>query len=167
MIRASVQTDPIRPEAVLGQVGSDEDGAALLFLGVVRNHADGRSVQGMHYDAYEGMAEAVLREIATEASERLGTDHVSVVHRTGDLDVGEVSVAIAVSSPHRAEAYEASRYVIEEIKKRLPVWKREHYVDGDDAWVEGTVPPGTGGAPERSTGGHEDEPVTATRGGRP
>lgn len=164
MIRASVQVEPIRPEVVLGQVGSDEDGAALLFLGVVRNHAEGRSVRGMHYDAYEAMAETVLREIATEASERLRTDRLSVVHRTGDLDVGEVSVAIAVSSPHRAEAYDASRYVIEEIKKRLPVWKREHYVEGDDAWVEGTVPPGTGGSPKRSTPARDDEPVTATRG---
>lgn len=163
MIRASVQTETISPEAVLADVGSDEHGAALLFLGVVRNHAEGRSVRGMHYDAYEAMAETVLREIATEASERLGTDAVSVVHRTGDLGVGEVSVAIAVSSPHRAEAYDASRYVIEEIKKRLPVWKREHYVEGDDAWVEGTVPPGTGGA--TSTAGREGDPATTTRGG--
>ena len=69
---------------------------------------------------------------------------MAVVHRTGELAIGEVSVAIAVSSPHRAEAYEASRYVIEEIKKRLPVWKKEHYTDGAAAWVEGAVPPGTG-----------------------
>ncbi|MDZ7780031.1 MAG: molybdenum cofactor biosynthesis protein MoaE [Gemmatimonadota bacterium] len=81
-----------------------------------------------------------------EAAARLETDRLSVVHRTGDLDVGEVSVAVAVSSPHRAEAYDASRYVIEEIKKRLPIWKKEHYTGGDAAWVEGTVPPGTGPA---------------------
>lgn len=146
MIRASVQPDPIVPESVLAEVGSDEDGAVLLFLGVVRNHADGRAVGGMHYDAYEAMATPVLREIAREAAAHLGTDRLSVVHRTGDLAIGDVSVAIAVSSPHRAEAYDASRYVIEEIKKRLPVWKKEHYSDGDAAWVEGTVPPGTGPA---------------------
>ena len=95
----------------------------------------------MRYDAYEEMAEAVLGEIAGEAAEVLGTDRVAVIHRIGELAVGEVSVAIAVSSPHRARAFEASRYVIEEIKKRLPVWKKERYVDGGQAWVAGTVPP--------------------------
>jgi len=67
-----------------------------------------------------------------------------VVHRFGELKIGDISVGIAVSSPHRAEAYEASRFVIEEIKKRLPVWKKEYYVDGVSEWVEGTIPPGTG-----------------------
>lgn len=146
MIRVSIQSEPIVPESVLAEVGSDEDGAVLLFLGVVRDHADGHSVEGMYYDAYETMANSILREIAEEAAARLETDRLSVVHRTGDLDVGEVSVAVAVSSPHRAEAYDASRYVIEEIKKRLPIWKKEHYTGGDAAWVEGTVPPGTGPA---------------------
>ena len=78
------------------------------------------------------------------SAERLGTDRVAVEHRTGELSIGDVSVAIAVSSPHRAESFDAARYVIEEIKKRLPVWKKEHYEDGSDGWVEGTVPPGTG-----------------------
>lgn len=152
MISAAVVTGAIDPSEVLGRVGSDEDGAAILFLGVVRDHADGRAVSGMRYDAYVEMAEPVLHAIAEEASERLGTDRVAVSHRVGELDIGEVSVAIAVSSPHRAEAFDASRYVIEEIKKRLPVWKKEHYVDGSAEWVEGTVPPGTaqrGGAPSR------------------
>jgi molybdopterin synthase catalytic subunit len=143
---SAVGPDPIDPAGVLARVGDREDGAALLFLGVVRDHADGRFVDGMRYDAYVEMADEVLAGIVREASERLGTPRVAVVHRTGELHVGEVSVAIAVSSPHRAESYDASRYVIEEIKKRLPVWKKEHYVDGEDAWVEGTVPPGTAGA---------------------
>jgi molybdopterin synthase catalytic subunit len=139
----SVGPEAIDPAEVLARVGDDHDGAALLFLGVVRDHADGRPVRGMRYDAYEEMARQVLAEIAAEASERLGTDRLAVVHRTGELGIGEASVAIAVSSPHRAEAYDASRYVIEEIKKRLPVWKKEHYTDGDAEWVRGTVPPGT------------------------
>ena len=143
---SAVVREPIDPGSVLGRVASREDGAVLLFLGVVRDHADGRSVRGMRYDAYEEMAADVLAEIASEASERLGTDRVAVVHRVGELEIGEVSVAFAVSSPHRAEAYDASRYVIEEIKKRLPVWKKEHYVDGAAEWVDGTVPPGTGAA---------------------
>ena len=142
----SVGPDPIDGSAVLARVGADEDGAAVLFVGVVRNHADGRPVSGMHYDAYIEMAETVLREIADEASQRLGTTRVAVEHRTGTLEIGETSVAIAVSSPHRAESFDAARYVIEEIKKRLPVWKKEHYTDGAARWVEGTMPPGTGTA---------------------
>lgn len=144
MIHSVVSPEPIDPSEVLSRVGSDEDGAAILFLGVVRDHADGRAVDGMRYDAYQEMAEEVLRAIALEAASRLGTDRLAVVHRTGDLAVGEVSVAIAVSSPHRAESFDACRYVIEEIKKRLPVWKKEHYLDGRAEWVPGTVPPGTG-----------------------
>lgn len=146
MIHSAVGTDVIDPAGVLARVGAEGDGAAVLFLGVVRDHADGRPVSGMRYDAYVEMAEPVLAEIAREAAGRLGTDRVAVVHRIGELDIGEVSVAIAVSSAHRAEAFDASRYVIEEIKKRLPVWKKEHYTDGSAEWVEGTVPPGTGAA---------------------
>jgi molybdopterin synthase catalytic subunit len=143
MVYSAVVSGTIDPSQLLARVGDDRDGAAILFLGVVRDHADGRPVRGMRYDAYSEMAESVLAEIAAEAAERLGTDRVAVVHRVGELAVGEVSVAIAVSSPHRAESFDASRYVIEEIKKRLPVWKKEHYADGDAEWVKGTVPPGT------------------------
>jgi molybdopterin synthase catalytic subunit len=145
VVRAEVVNRVIDAAAVMGQVGAPEDGAVLLFLGTVRNHAEGESVGGMTYEAYEGMAAPVLTQIANEAAERLGTDRVVVVHRIGELAIGEVSVAIAVSSPHRAQAYDASRYVIEEIKKRLPVWKREHYTSGRSEWVEGVRPsPDTG-----------------------
>jgi len=121
-------------------MGAEQDGASLLFLGVVRDHNDGRSVGGVRYDAYEEMAAQVLSEIVDEAARAVGTDRIAAVHRIGELKVGEVSVAIAVSSPHRAEAYEASRHVIEEIKKRLPVWKKERYSDGAEEWVEGRAP---------------------------
>jgi molybdopterin synthase catalytic subunit len=146
VIHTAIVDAPIRNEDVLAHVGAHEDGAMLLFLGMVRDHADGRPVTGMTYESYEEMAEPVLREIALEAAQRIGSDRVAVVHRVGDLAIGEVSVAIAVSSPHRAEAFDASRYVIEEIKKRLPIWKKEHYADGAREWVEGTVPPGSGAA---------------------
>ena len=139
--RAWITRDPIDPRAVLDRVGSSGDGAALLFLGVVRDHNEGSGVTGLTYEAYDGMAARVLDEIAGEAAERLGTPRIAVVHRVGDLAVGETSVAIAASSPHRAEAFDATRYVIEEIKKRLPVWKKEHYVEGDAAWVAGVTPP--------------------------
>ena len=92
------------------------------------------------------MAEKELKVIAEEAVRRLGTDRVAVVHRVGDLSVGDVSVAIAVSSPHRAEAYQASRFIIEEIKKRLPVWKNEQYEDGEAVWVQGRTLEPTEGA---------------------
>jgi molybdopterin synthase catalytic subunit len=144
LIHAAVGPEPIDPAQLLSRVGSPEDGAAVLFVGVVRDHADGRSVRGMRYDAYRAMAEDVLRDIAHEAAARLGTERLAVVHRTGELAIGDVSVAIAASSPHRAESFDASRYVIEEIKKRLPVWKQEHYADGQAEWVPGRVPPGTG-----------------------
>jgi len=151
VIHSSVGPEIISSGGVLARVGSDEDGAVLLFLGIVRDHAEGRAVSGMRYDAYVEMAEPILAEIAAEAAACLGTDRLAVVHRVGDLAIGDVSVAIAVSSPHRAEAYEASRHVIEEIKRRLPVWKKEHYTDGQAQWVEGTVPPGTGAVKEGRT----------------
>jgi molybdopterin synthase catalytic subunit len=161
MVYAAVGPDAIDPAAVLARVGDDRDGASILFLGVVRDHADGRPVEGMRYDAYVEMAEGVLADIAREAAARAGTDRLAVVHRVGELSIGEVSVAIAVSSPHRAEAYDASRYVIEEIKKRLPVWKKEHYTDGAAEWVEGQVPPGTATQGDRAASGSEaDRPAS-------
>jgi len=132
--------EPIETERVLAHVGDAADGATLLFLGVVRDHADGRTVTGIRYEAYEEMAAPVLADIADEACRLLGTDRIAVLHRLGDLTVGEVSVAVAVSSPHRSEAYEASRYVIEQIKQRLPVWKKECFAEGGEAWAEGTEP---------------------------
>ncbi len=137
---SAITDAPIEPENVLARVGDASDGAVLLFLGVVRNHADERPVRGMRYEAYREMAERELAAILGEAAERLGTDRIAVVHRTGELSIGEPSVAIAVSSPHRAEAYDASRFVIEAIKARLPVWKHEHYADGASRWVEGVDP---------------------------
>lgn len=153
MIHSALVREPIDPTEVLARVGAPEDGAVLLFLGTVRNHAGGESVDGVTYEAYERMAAPVLAEIAGEAAERLGTERVAVVHRVGELQVGDVSVAIAVSSPHRAQAYDASRYVIEEIKRRLPVWKKEQYSDGRAAWVEGVRPAREGAGSAVGEGG--------------
>lgn len=140
-MRTWITRDTINPPDVLNAVGSRADGAALLFLGTVREANEGRPVRGMRYDAYVGMAEAMLQEIVAEAASRAGTDRIAAVHRIGELDLGEVSVAIAVSSPHRAEAFTACRYIIEQIKQRLPVWKHEHYVDGESNWLPGLMPP--------------------------
>jgi len=149
---AAVVSAPIDPAEALGRVGGPEDGASLLFLGVVRNSNDGRHVTGVGYEAYDDMARAVLLEIAAEARTILGGGRVAVVHRVGELAVGEVSVAIAVSSPHRSEAFAASRHVIEEIKKRLPVWKHERYTDGDGRWLDGHDPVPEGEAPIANRG---------------
>jgi molybdopterin synthase catalytic subunit len=140
VLRARIVREPIDPAELLGSVGGEGDGAVLLFLGTVRDHNDGRPVRGVHYEAYEQMAEEVLAAIAGEAHGQLGGGSVAVAHRVGELRIGDVSVAIAVSSPHRAEAYAASRYVIEEIKKRLPAWKQERYQGGDERWLSGHEP---------------------------
>jgi molybdopterin synthase catalytic subunit len=141
-VHAWMTADVIEPAAVLGRVGSDADGAAVLFLGTVRNENENRAVTGMRYDAFIEMATPVLRLIAEEAAALCGSDRIAVVHRVGELGIGAVSVAIAVSAPHRADAFDASRYIIEQIKQRLPVWKHEHYVDGPAQWLAGTIPPG-------------------------
>jgi molybdopterin synthase catalytic subunit len=140
-VRAWITDHAIDTAEVLAAVGTPADGAALLFLGTVREENDGRPVRGMRYDAYAAMAESVLEEIAREAGEQAGTERISVVHRTGELAIGDVSVAIAVSTPHRAEAFDAARYIIEQIKLRLPVWKHEHYTDGRSEWLDGATPP--------------------------
>lgn len=138
MARALVTADPI-PLATLAAATPDPcDGAQILFVGVVRNHADGRPVRGMRYEAYDGMALEVLQAIVDEAEQGHEVTRVEAVHRTGELGLGEPSVAILVTGPHRDAAYQASRYVIEEIKKRLPVWKHEHFTDGEARWVPGT-----------------------------
>lgn len=141
-MRAWVTRDPIDAGAILGAVGAPADGAALLFVGTVRDHNDGRPVVGVRYEAYVEMAERVLVQIAAEAAARLGTDRLVVVHRIGELAVGDASVAIAASSPHRAEAFDACRFVIEEIKRRVPIWKEEHYAGGEaPRWLAGATPP--------------------------
>lgn len=140
-MHTDVTRDVIDPQAVLERVGSPADGAAVLFLGTVREQNDGRPVSGMRYDAFVEMAGPVLGEIAGEAAARAGTDRIAVLHRVGELTVGEISVAIAVSSPHREAAFDAARYIIEQIKQRLPVWKQERYVAGDARWLDGSVPP--------------------------
>lgn len=139
-MRAWVSDEPLNAAALLDCVGSAGDGATVLFLGTVRAENGGRTVRGMRYDAYREMAERVLAEIAEEASLRTGSLRIAVAHRIGELEVGEISVGIAISTPHRAEAYDGSRYIIEEIKKRLPVWKQEHYATGERTWLEGEMP---------------------------
>jgi molybdopterin synthase catalytic subunit len=116
---------------VLGQVAS--------FVGAVRDVNDGTAVVGIDYEAYGSMADRELAVILDEAAARWPGARPTARHRVGYLAVGDVSVAVAVSAPHRAAAFDACRYVVEELKRRAPVWKREHYADGRRAWVDGRV----------------------------
>lgn len=138
-MRTAIVEHPIDACALLEEVAQTRNGATVLFVGTVREENDGEPVSGLDYSAYSGMAERELASIASEAAERWKTTDVVIEHRIGSLEIGEASVAIAVAHPHRGEAYEASRYIIEELKKRLPVWKREHYLDGRSEWVENHV----------------------------
>ena len=144
--RCLVTTDPIDPSALLADCTSDGAGATILFIGTVRDQNEGRDVGHLDYQAYPPMAEATLGEIVAEARDKWETGEISVVHRYGRLEIGEVSVAIAVAAPHRGDAYAASRYIIEELKKRVPIWKREGYLTGESAWLRGNEPESSGAA---------------------
>jgi molybdopterin synthase catalytic subunit len=137
-MRTSLVRRPIDSARLLAEVAAPSNGAAILFVGTVRELNDGRAVTGIDYSAYEGMAERELAEIAREAVERFGSPHVVVEHRIGTLEIGEASVVIAVAHPRRTAAFDAARFVIEEIKARVPIWKREHYADGSREWVDPT-----------------------------
>jgi molybdopterin synthase catalytic subunit len=130
--------EPIDSAALARDIASSEYGAILLFLGVVRDVNDGRGVTGIEYSAYEAMAASELQAIADEAVQQFGPCDVAIEHRVGKLDLQEISVGIAVAHAHRDEAYALSRWTIEELKRRVPIWKREHYVDGTREWVDPT-----------------------------
>lgn len=127
--------DFARFEDIVREIGSVEDGALLFFQGRVRRTNRGLTVSRLTYEAYGEMAERELFAICHEALERFDVGSIAAAHRVGDLGLGEVSVAIAVTSAHRDDGYRASRWVIETIKVRLPVWKHEHYEDGESHWV--------------------------------
>jgi molybdopterin synthase catalytic subunit len=117
---------------------ADSDGAVVTFLGLVRNHNVGRRVRYLEYEAYEPLALKTFDRIATETCDRWPGVGLAIHHRTGRLEVGEASVAIAAASAHRGDAYAACRYAIERIKQIAPIWKREFF-EGGDAWIEGAV----------------------------
>ena len=134
-MRSSLTDHPIDTAALVAEVSRNANGATLLFVGTVRDINDGRSVTGIDYSAYRSMAEREMADIVREASEKFATPDVVVEHRLGELGLGDASVAIAVAHARRGAAYDASRYVIEQLKKRVPIWKLEHYVDGTREWV--------------------------------
>ena len=134
----SITPDPIDSQTLVDAVTRPEAGAIATFLGVVRNNNLGRTVGHLVYDAYPMMAERYMRAIANEVHERWDVLEVAILHRIGRLEIGEVSVAIAVSSAHRKEALEACHYAIDRLKEIVPIWKKEVWDNGEE-WIEGCL----------------------------
>jgi len=139
MIRSAIVDREIDPSLLIAAVRSDSAGAVSVFIGTVRDSSDGRGVTGLEYEAYRAMAESELSAIVEEAAAKYEVESLVAEHRIGELRVGEVSVAIAASHAHRTAAIECAHFVIEEIKKRVPIWKREQFVDGTREWVDPTA----------------------------
>lgn len=133
MIRLS--SDPIDYHQLTESVRSTASGAVVLFLGTVRELTGGRRTVALDYETYPEMAEVQLAELEAEARSRWNIDQVGIIHRLGHLELGEISVAVAVSCPHRQQAFEAGKFLIDELKHRIPIWKKENWEDGSTEWV--------------------------------
>jgi MoaE-MoaD fusion protein len=138
--------EPIDCAALIRHVRTAADGAVVTFDGCVRNQSHGRRTLYLDYEAYESMALAKIREIAASLHEKFAIDRVAIAHRLGRLDIGETSVFIAVSSPHRPAAFEACRFAIDTLKRTVPIWKKEYFENGA-VWADGELPPVPADAP--------------------
>ena len=136
--KALITKLPIDPAKVLASVSDPSAGGSVVFVGTIRNRSGGRTVRGLTYEAYAEMAERKMREIESRLMKMWHVKRIAMVHRHGELRVGDVSVAVAVSCEHRAEAFEACRYAIDSIKRSLPIWKKEKTGRGAESWVRGT-----------------------------
>jgi molybdopterin synthase catalytic subunit len=145
MLPSLLTREPIDIVRLVHAVSAPERGGVATFLGLVRNHHGGRAVQRLEYSAYEPMVEAEAGRLIGEAEARWPV-RAGLVHRLGVLAIGDAAVAVAAAGAHRAEAFEACRYLIEELKLRLPIWKKEHYADGTVLWVDPTAAQSTGPA---------------------
>lgn len=128
---------PLDAQAVRASAQDPRAGAVVVFEGCARNHHQGRAVEELAYEAFVPMAEAGLAALREEAVQRFGLCACIVHHRTGTVPVGEAAVLVATASAHRREAFEAAMWIMDRIKERVPIWKRERYAGGDAAWVEG------------------------------
>lgn len=138
LVHAAIVATPIEVGALIARTQDDSIGAVSVFLGTVRDVNDGRAVTGIEYEAYEAMASRELAAVAEAVCADTPGLRVSLEHRIGALGLGEVSVAIVAAHPHRAQACDAARAIIDALKQRVPIWKREHYVDGDRVWIDPT-----------------------------
>lgn len=128
--------EPLERAALVEAVTRASDGGIVVFEGVVRDNARGKQIRYLEYEAYVEMAEQQIRAIVDEAQRRWGVEHIAVAHRFGRLEIGEASVIIVVAAPHRGEAFEACRYIIDTLKTTVPIWKKEVATNGEE-WVEG------------------------------
>ena len=131
-----ITTEVITGAEVREAVAAPDAGAVVLFLGTVRNNTDGRPVTCLEYEAYPPMAEKKMAEIAEEIAQKWGIHRIAMIHRTGKLDIGQVSVAVAVASPHRKDGFAACEYAMNRLKQIVPIWKREVWADGEAEWVK-------------------------------
>lgn len=137
MAKFAIIREPLSVDDVIRRVASPAVGAVVTFVGTVREHSRGRQVSYLEYEAYPEMALETLREIGQEIRERWPAfSDVSIVHRVGRQEIGEISVVIAIAAAHRTDTFDAARYAIERIKQVVPIWKKEVWADGE-AWVEG------------------------------
>jgi molybdopterin synthase catalytic subunit len=128
-------SEPIDTAALLAEVASNAAGAVVLFLGTTREMTGHRKTESLDYECYPAMAERKLAELEAEARRRWPLTGCAIVHRLGHLELGEASIAIAVSSPHRQQAFEAGKWLIDTIKEVVPIWKQENWADGTSEWV--------------------------------
>jgi len=134
----NVEEKPLDAMAGLAYVTENPNGAETMFIGTVRHFNQGKDVLGVSYDVFEPLAKKSFEDICSEAQNKWGKElDLYITHAKGRLDIGGVSIVIAVGSPHRDEAFKACRYIIEQIKHRSPIWKLEHYADGDSEWTQG------------------------------
>ena len=132
MIR--ITAEPLNPQEITDLVRKDSNGAVVTFVGAVRDSSEGRNVLHLEYEAYQPMAENMLHQIAREVQERWAIQDIAIAHRLGKLAIGEISLVVALASPHRNEAFEASQYVLDRIKHVVPIWKKEVF-EGGEAWI--------------------------------
>jgi len=135
MKRFAFAHESVSGEQVRRLVADDASGAFVAFEGWVRDHNEGRRVLRLEYEAYETLGVKEGERIIREAQERFGTASMYCVHRLGLLEIGDIAVIVGISTPHRDEAFAACRYIIDEVKHRVPIWKKEHYDNGDSGWV--------------------------------
>jgi molybdopterin synthase catalytic subunit len=133
-----LQTESLDLAALLEITAQPDSGALVVFGGTVRNENDGRSVSGIEYTAYAPLAEKLMAEIEQDVMRKFQIQQCRIVHRVGELAVGDLSVLVVVRAAHRAEAFAAARHAIDTLKQRVPIWKNEHYRDGDSRYLEGT-----------------------------
>jgi molybdopterin synthase catalytic subunit len=133
-----LSSEPLSVEDALAFIADPGAGGTCVFVGTVRDRSEAGDVTGLHYEAWGDLATERLREIAAEMLDRWPLRRVAILHRTGDLAIGDASVVVACSAPHRAEAFEACRHGIERLKEDVPIWKKEGLVSGDARWVMGS-----------------------------